>query len=641
MLLLATGVRKEFANEVILDGAELRLDRRERVALIGRNGAGKSTFVKILTGDLQPDGGSVQWARGAKIGYLSQNSTLPLDKTVYEVAEQAQQHLVDIEKRLTELEAILEQGSPTEEDVEEYAMLRDHFDTEGGHSLEINLKVVLNKMGFDESEFDKLVGKLSGGERTRLLLAQLLLEEPEVLILDEPTNHLDLEAVEWLEGWIRHYHGAVLLISHDRRFLQATADRVVELRDGLTKSYPGNFDKYLVLRQEDEARTAEVARRQAQQMDKLDEFVRRFMNSQRTAQARGRLKQLEKLKASAVTAPKAEGSMKASLKVTKRSGDIVADAKKLTMTFGAETLFKDLSWTVRWGDRWGIIGLNGAGKSTLVKILLGRLAPTAGEVRLGSNVEVGYFTQDAESLDHSATPLETMHFGLGMTMGEARNLLGRFLISGDDATRPIKTLSGGERNKVQLAVLAAQNPNVLVLDEPTNHLDMPSREALAEVLQEYVGTLILVSHDRWLLETVTKSTLDMRGQEVIEFGGSFDEYRTWRAKGSPSGSAPKKAQTAVAVIEEPAVSPRELSKRIAKLEKDVIQYEEEVVAAEELVQLRGKVLEEAPPEADFISLAESLADANVTLEVAMNRWEETSKELDGLRKAQSGEDAGD
>ena len=251
MLLLATGVRKEFANEVILEGAELRLDRRERVALIGRNGAGKSTFVKILTGDLQPDAGSVQWARGAKIGYLSQNSTLPLDKTVYQVAEQARQHLVEIEKRLTELEAILE-NSPSDEDLEEYAMLRDHFDSEGGQTMEISLKVVLNRMGFEEDEFEKPVGKLSGGERTRLLLAQLLLEEPEVLILDEPTNHLDLEAVEWLEGWIRHYHGAVLLISHDRRFLQATADRVVELRDGFTKSYPGNFDKYLVLRQEDE-----------------------------------------------------------------------------------------------------------------------------------------------------------------------------------------------------------------------------------------------------------------------------------------------------------------------------------------------------------------------------------------------------
>ena len=637
MLLLATGVRKEFANEVILEGAELRLDRRERVALIGRNGAGKSTFVKILTGDLQPDAGSVQWARGAKIGYLSQNSTLPLDKTVYQVAEQARQHLVEIEKRLTELEAILE-NSPSDEDLEEYAMLRDHFDSEGGQTMEISLKVVLNRMGFEEDEFEKPVGKLSGGERTRLLLAQLLLEEPEVLILDEPTNHLDLEAVEWLEGWIRHYHGAVLLISHDRRFLQATADRVVELRDGFTKSYPGNFDKYLVLRQEDEARMAEVARRQAQQMDKLDEFVRRFMNSQRTAQARGRLKQLEKLKASAISAPKAEAGMKASLKVTKRSGDIVAEAQKVTMRFETETLFKDLSWTVRWGDRWGIIGLNGAGKSTLVKILLGKLAPTSGNVRLGSNVEVGYFTQDAESLDHDATPLETMHFGLGMTMGEARNLLGRFLISGDDATRPIKTLSGGERNKVQLAVLAAQNPNVLVLDEPTNHLDMPSREALAEVLQEYVGTLILVSHDRWLLETVTKSTLDMRGNEVIEYGGSFAEYRLWRSKGSPAGAAPKKA----VVVEEQkpsSISPRELSKLIAKLEKDVVQMEEDVVAAEELVQQRGKILEEAPPEADFVHLAASLEEANVALDVAMNRWEETSKELDQMRKAQSGDEA--
>lgn len=637
MLLLATGVRKEFANEVILEGAELRLDRRERVALIGRNGAGKSTFVKILTGDLQPDAGSVQWARGAKIGYLSQNSMLPLDKTVYQVAEQARQHLVEIEKRLTELEAILE-NSPSDEDLEEYAMLRDHFDSEGGQTMEISLKVVLNRMGFEEDEFEKPVGKLSGGERTRLLLAQLLLEEPEVLILDEPTNHLDLEAVEWLEGWIRHYHGAVLLISHDRRFLQATADRVVELRDGFTKSYPGNFDKYLVLRQEDEARMAEVARRQAQQMDKLDEFVRRFMNSQRTAQARGRLKQLEKLKASAITAPKAEAGMKAALKVTKRSGDIVAEAQKVTMRFETETLFKDLSWTVRWGDRWGIIGLNGAGKSTLVKILLGKLAPTSGNVRLGSNVEVGYFTQDAESLDHDATPLETMHFGLGMTMGEARNLLGRFLISGDDATRPIKTLSGGERNKVQLAVLAAQNPNVLVLDEPTNHLDMPSREALAEVLQEYVGTLILVSHDRWLLETVTKSTLDMRGNEVIEYGGSFAEYRLWRSKGSPAGAAPKKA----VVVEEQkpsSISPRELSKLIAKLEKDVVQMEEDVVAAEDLVQQRGKILEEAPPEADFVQLAASLEEANVALDVAMNRWEETSKELDQMRKAQSGDEA--
>lgn len=637
VLLNVAGLRKLFGADVVLSDVSFRIDRREKVALVGRNGVGKTTLLKVLTGEYEPDGGSVQWERGVSLGYLSQQSRLDETRTVLEEAEAARAHLLEMEERLRELEARLEHD-PSPEDLEEYSLLHEHFHSEGGYSAERDVHTVLRRMGFEEHEFGKSVRKLSGGERTRLILARLLLEEPDLLILDEPTNHLDLEATEWLESWIKGYHGAVLLVSHDRVFLQNVAERVLEMRDGIVKGYPGPFEKYLQLRAEEEARLAVVAAKQQEEIAKLDEYVRRFMNSQRTAQARGRLKLMERLKAQAVAAPKAEKGIAAGFGEVKRAGDVVVETRGLGMRFGEQRLFEGLDWTVRWGERWGVIGANGSGKSTLIKIILGEIAPTEGKARLGSNVVPGYFSQDASTLDPELSPLQTINYELGWEAGPARNLLARFLITGDDVFRPISTLSGGERNKMALAVLTAINPNVLILDEPTNHLDMASRDALAEVLSEYRGTLILISHDRWLLERVTDHTLDLRRGAPFIYPGSYGRYRESRER--PATVTPVRNEAAAVGVKwrtpggEPVLSPRELSKEIGRVSRLVEEAEERVTGLETELESLERTIAQPSPDADLFALTKRHAELTREIEAAMSDWEDQSNRLEALRAQQ-------
>lgn len=641
MLLTVSNVAKAFGVDQILTGVSLRLDAREKVALVGRNGTGKTTLLKILTGQYEPDSGNVQIAKGAKIGYLRQEALVANDRTVLEEAEEAVKRQLSMQARLNELEAKLELETPSAEDLEEYTLLHEHFLETEGYSAERDLRVVLQKMGFTEDEFNKPTSKLSGGETTRLAIARLLLEEPDLLILDEPTNHLDLQATEWLEGWLRGYHGAVLLVSHDRAFLDNTAERVLEMRDGSVKSYPGPFPKYLQLRAEEEERQAEVARRQELEIAKMDEYVRRFMNSQRTAQARGRLKLMNRLIENKVDAPKNDRGMKAGFGEVKRSGDVVLECEKLTIGFvdpGDEltVLFSNLNWTVRFGDRWGIIGENGSGKSTLIKVLLGEIEPLSGRAKLGSNVIAGYFTQDASDLDPDMSPLDVMVWDMDMKPPEARNLLARFLITGDDVYRPVKTLSGGEKNKLSLAKLTQLNPNLLILDEPTNHLDMASREALAKVLKDFKGSLVLVSHDRWLLSQITDQTLDIRKAGPIVYPGSYAEYRN-RAnkplpqqgkKSAPAPSIPKLLGTEKPP--EPQFTPRELSKEIGRITKLVADIEAEISADESALREVEEQLANLGPTADVFSLTRDHQRLQEELEGRMAAWQEHSERLDKL-----------
>lgn len=612
------------------------MDSGEKVALVGRNGAGKTTLLRIITGQYPPDaGGSVTLAKGAKIGYLKQEMSVTSGRTVFEEAEASREAQIKLKERLDELEVRMEEG-PTADELEEYALLHEHFLDAAGYSAEHDVRTVLLRMGFTEEEFTKSTDSLSGGEKTRLALARMLLEEPDLLILDEPTNHLDLQATEWLEGWLRAYHGAVLLVSHDRAFLENTADRVLELRDKAVFAYPGPFAKYLQLREEENIRLKEVARRQEQEIAKMDEFVRRFMNSQRTAQARGRQKLMNRLIESKVEAPKNDRQMKGGFGDAKRSGDDVLSAEKLTVGFPDETLFKDLDWSVRIGERWGVIGENGAGKSTLLRVFMGELEPLKGRARLGANVVAGYFTQDARDLDPDMSPLDTMVYEMDLKPGEARDLLARFLISGDDVYRSIKTMSGGEKNKLSLAKLTHLNPNLLVLDEPTNHLDMASREALADVLKNYKGTLVLISHDRWLLSEVTDHTLDVKRSGPISYPGGYAEYRIkggapkGKASTAPTGGGNRKSPPVPEVPAQPAMTPREVSKEIARMEKVVAESEQAVADNESALKVLEKRLENLPPTADVYALSLEHQALQEKLAGSMSAWEENTLRLEEL-----------
>ncbi len=646
MLLSVQGVRKSFGIDIVLDGVSLRMDARQKAALVGRNGTGKTTLLKILTGDLDRDEGSVTLAKGAKVGYLKQEQAVEEGRTVLEEAQSAQADQLRLKQRMLELEQRLESGA-TEEEVEEYALVHEHFLEAEGYALESDVRTVLSRMGFSEDEFSKPTSVLSGGEKTRLAIARLLLEEPDLLILDEPTNHLDLQATEWLERWINAYHGAVLLVSHDRTFLENTVETFFDMRDGQVRTYRGGFDQYQRLKAEDDARAADMAAKQEAEIARLDEYVRRFKNSQRTAQAKGREKLMNRLIASKVSAPTHERGMAAGFGKVTRSGELVIECQSLEVGFAPQDsgdraptkdpirLFPALDWAVRWGERWGVIGENGAGKSTLIKTVLGELDPLGGRSRVGANVVCGYFHQDVTDLDPGLTPVDYL-IESGMDAAQARHLLGRFLITGDDAFRPVSTLSGGEKNKLVLARLTQLSPNLLVLDEPTNHLDMDSRRALAEVLHDYRGTLILVSHDRWLLSQTTDRILDVRRSGGVVYPGGYADYRS-AVFGTPIQSAPTAVKTKTAkeqVEPSPGWSQRELSKEILRLEKVVEGLEDEVARAEQELKAIEKQLADLPPTADILGLTYSHRSVSDKVASALGAWEEQSIKLEELRSLQ-------
>lgn len=634
MILSVAGVSRQFGIDIVLENVSFRLEGGEKTALIGRNGAGKTTLLRLITGQDEPDRGSVQLRRGAKVGYLRQEHPVTPGITLLEEAEGALAAKLEMKRRLDELEARL-QSQPDPDDQEEYAALLEHLSETDAYSAERDVRTVLRRMGFTEDEFNKRTDDLSGGEKTRLAIARLLLEEPDLLILDEPTNHLDMNAVEWLEGWLRAYHGAVLLVSHDRAFLEATVGRVLELRQHTIKSYPGDYRQYLRLRAEDEARQAEAAARQAQQIAKLDEYVRRFMNSQRTAQARGRQKLMNRMIANRIEAPTRDKGMTAGFKEIKRSGDLVMEAVGLRVGYPGVTLIESLDWQAKFGERWGIIGENGAGKSTLIKTLLGQLEAQGGRSRLGSNVELGYFSQDTAVLDPEDSPLEFIMSECSLEPGPARDLLGRFLFHGDDVFRPIRTLSGGEKNKLVLAALTFASPNLLILDEPTNHLDMDSREALGEVLREYPGTLILISHDRWLLGQVTTHTLDIRRSGPVQYSGSYPECREWRTRQDRPGVAPLVARgSARPVAEAPSLSPRELSKEIARMRGVVAASEQEIERLEGQLAHVERQLSDPESAGDVVALSVRHGELQAEVQRAMEQWEAHSRRLDELSAMQ-------
>lgn len=632
MILGVNAVSKQFGIDIVLERVTFRLDAREKVALIGRNGTGKTTLLKIITGQYEPDTGSVHLAQGAKIGYLRQESPVTPGFTVLQEAEKALEHKQALRTRLDELESQIA-DHPTDDDLDEYARLVEHFSESDSYSAENDLRQVLKRLGFEEEDLDRKTDSLSGGEKTRLALARILLEEPDLLILDEPTNHLDLQATEWLENWVKGYHGAILLVSHDRSFLEATCTRTLELRDHTVKDYPGDFRQYLRLRAEDEARQADLAAKQAAEIAKLDEYVRRFIGTQRTAQARGRRKMMERLIQNRVDAPQHEKGMAGGFQNVQRSGETVLSCENLAVGFSDETLYDDLNWIVRWQERWGVIGENGAGKSTLIKTVLGTHPPVSGKVTVGKRVDVGYFSQDTAILDPDDTPLKFILDEHDLTTAQARDLLGRFLFHGDDVFRPVGTLSGGEKNKLVLASLTTAQPNLLILDEPTNHLDMDSREALAQILKDYPGTLVLISHDRWLLSQVTDHTLDVRRSGPVIYLGSYPEYRQHLAQKENPTSEKSNRQKQPAVLApppEPKLSPYELSKEITRVRRSIEDLETAVSNQEDAIKTIEDRLGAPSPDDDVTRLSHDYQAAQDKLQQLIEAWEDENLRLHKL-----------
>lgn len=638
-LLTLSNLRKDYGARRVLDAVSLRVARGEKIGIVGRNGGGKTTLLRLIMGSETPDAGSVHVARGIRLGYLAQIARMDETRTVREEAETALAVLLDAEAELRETEAALAERPEDEDALDAYGAARDRWEFAGGDRARDNLVGALEAMGLAGTDLEKRVAVLSGGEKTRLAMAKLLASSPDVLVLDEPTNHLDIRAVEWLEAFLQRFPGAVLLVSHDRRLLSAVAQTVWEVEAMGVESFSGAprtgsvFDSYREQRAANRQRQQEEWARQQAEIEKLEAFIRKNKEGQQARQARSREKALARMERT--ERPVAEGpSMKARLASSGRSGLDVVVAERASKRYGEKALLVNATFTIRRGERVGIVGPNGVGKTTLVKMILGHESPDTGYLRYGYGVTVAHREQDVDDFDPDLSVLENFYERAGMSIGEARAHLARFLFSGEDVFKPVSALSGGERAKLAMALLVLSPANLLILDEPTNHLDVDSCEALTESLLRYDGTLLLVSHDRALLDSVTNRTLALEGDgRFVLVEGPYSAYR--EAIGAASGVAtappgPKPDPAAAARSDGALLNAYQLSKERQRAAKRVAMLETDVAALEaRLTEIEQGL--SAPASADIaLSLASQHTELKDTIAARLAEWEAAVVEAEAL-----------
>ncbi len=523
-----SNIEKTFGKRVIFDKLSLNVERGERLGFIGPNGAGKTTLFKVLVGDILVDTGTVAIARGTKVGYLSQDPEFDESNTVIDEAELAFAQLHDLSHRLRDIEHEMagHTGETLDRILQKYQAVQHDFDLAGGYAWRHKLESTMQGVGLGPESWEQPVSTLSGGQRSRLALAKLLISEPELLLLDEPTNHLDLAAIEWLEKYLLAFNGAVVLISHDRYLLDRLATRIIWLTGWRLKSYPGNYSSFLQQRELQELSQQRAFEEQQADIEKQKEYIRRFGANQRARQAAGRKKRLDRLLASDEVIQSVQGqrNIGLSLSADLRAGDQVLSVRDLSKAFGPKVLWRSLKFDIKRGERIGIIGPNGAGKTTLLEVLLGRTDADAGNIKWGSSLKIGYYDQRLDEFDPDSTVIEEAWGERDVKEQQVRNVLGTLLFRGDDVYKSVGLLSGGERARVRLAQLLLDRPNVLVLDEPTNHLDIASREALEGALSEFDGTIVCISHDRYFLEKTVGRLLILDPPGMVDFD---DKYSAW------------------------------------------------------------------------------------------------------------------
>lgn len=540
-LISLNSCRKSYGAFQALDEASFTVGSSEKVALVGPNGSGKTTILRLIAGLERPDSGSVSILPGTSIGYVKQDSELTGSETLLAEVWGASSEVRRLEEEMRNIEERLShsEGDETDALVARYSEAQHEYERLGGFSYEAEVKATLTGLGLGPEHWEKPVGVLSGGQKTRAALARVLLQKPDALLLDEPTNHLDIEATEWLEEFLRGFGGATLVVSHDRYFLDRVVTKVVDLHGRITHSYPGNYSAFAKLKQARLQSLEESYERQQEEIRKLEDFILRYKAGQRSKQARGREKLLDKMQR--VERPKDQARMKLAIDPLKASGRTALELRDVSKGFGGKLQFHNLSLAVEAGERIGLVGPNGAGKTTLLKVILGETAPDSGSVTIGYGVQTGYFAQDLAGFDEDNSVLDELLDARDMTSAEARNILAQFLFKGDDVFKAMTSLSGGERNRVALAKLMVSRPNLLILDEPTNHLDIDSREALGLALQSYEGTILLTSHDRYLLNSIATRIVEISGGAVRSFAGNFDDYahqaQTLRPRQNPKKKA--------------------------------------------------------------------------------------------------------
>lgn len=629
-LLTANALAKSFGPVDIFSDVSLSIPHRARIGLVGPNGVGKTTLMRILLGEDEPSAGEVLRARGLRMGYLPQEARLQSDRTLWQECLTVFTSLLEQQAELARLETAMADPDQAEASLIAYGRLQQAFEHSGGYTFETRMRQTLTGLGFSRADLNRPLAHLSGGQRTRALLAKLLLDEPDLLLLDEPTNHLDMAAIEWLENYLKDWPGAVLIVEHDRYFLDQVVDTIWEMTPAL-EVYRGNYSAYLMQREEHYQRQLDEYQAQQEFIEKEEDYIRRNIAGQNTRQAQGRRRRLERmLEEVRLAPPKQSRKMRFRLQAGGRSGDLVLRTEALSVGYQDEgrPLFTAPDLLLKRGECAAVIGPNGAGKTTFLKTLLEQVPPYSGEVRLGASLQIGYFAQAHEGLHADSTLMEEINrVSPHMLPAEVRDYLAKFLFTGDDVFKEVKLLSGGERGRLALACLALQGANLLLLDEPTNHLDLPSQEMLQSLLADFQGSILLVSHDRYLIDALATQIWEVEPakRSLRVFDGTYSEYRTARQGEAQQAAAQKiAAQTARVELDRPRKSgsgaERKRKERIRVIEEEIASLETQLAAL-------SRQLENPPADtAKVMRLGHDYQNLQHALESRLNEWAELAEE---------------
>jgi ATP-binding cassette subfamily F protein 3 len=583
-VLIATSLRKVLSGSPLFDGVSFKVERRDRLALAGPNGAGKTTLLRALADELSLEGGEIALEKGARVALHDQRPPATSERPLAEYALAGTADLAAAEQELRELERAMAAGDHDARTLRRYADAQARLEHAGGYDWRERATAVVRGLGFSTADLARPLSSFSGGELTRASLARALASQPDLLLLDEPTNHLDIESIEWLEELLRTVDAAVILVAHDRWFLEAVTTAVLELESGRSVYFPGEWH---VWRREHAARAAHAARtaeRQAEELARLERFVERFRaKATKARQAQSKLKQIERIKSKqeqSIQGRSQPGNRRFEFLKPKRSGRVVASLEGVTIRAGTKELLHDVDFALERGEHVALVGPNGSGKTTLLETIVGRRLPAAGRISLGHGVEIAYFSQHESELDERGSVLEAATGATGLRRPEAQALLGRFLFSGwEEHEKPVSALSGGERRRLALAFVVASGANFLVLDEPTNHLDLESREALESALEAFPGTVLLVSHDRALLDSVVERTLVIEDGRVASYAGGWAERVRRRDDAAPLPAKPKRPKPRPVRVLPPAPTPLELlEQEIARGEERVAELEQQLAS---------------------------------------------------------------